>query len=597
MLVLLPGTWGQPLTGFLETLRDDSNCIYDALSYFWGTTEFDQVINLGSGSSEPEKELQISPNLFDALQRLRLPTSSRRLWVDAICINQKDEAERSSQVVKMREIFARAQRVAIWLGEEEEYGELAFQALRRLSAHVNNFEKLDPFPKLGWGRDEAGMAWSKGAKASTLSALEEFHLEHLLQRKWFRRSWIVQEVASARIVDVQYGGKSIPWNVFNGLYYQTQDTFGKDDTGNTLVRQACENIATMMNGRRSHGGLMSMDLFDILLTTNANECTDLRDKVFSMLGLAGDWLRKKGIQSDYSKSTSPEDVFKQFAVWDTKQNNKLRILSCASGPSIKKPGPLSSWMPDWTNIENTEPFVRYRDRTGFTASRHVKSRLWHSENDGLLHVDGQFVDIIQRVGQSTTFTKVTSKFPLTEKSVQKLEDTSKWLLKCYAIAAGTSGLMTPGAFDRFSRTMICGLNGGGFPADQTLVLHFQKYFDFMKRAPEIFLEYIDDARHKGITALDHFYPEFQNHRDIELSIQNWSSRRKFCRTKRRRVGFVPKAAQAGDVVCILYGGEVPYILRPIGDGCYSVVGECYIDGIMHGEALSEGRRTKEFKMR
>jgi hypothetical protein len=598
VLILEPGSFGQPVTGSIEHILDDSNCAYDALSYVWGKTKSDQLIYLKSRLPTLAKEMLISTNLYAALQRLRYPKSSRRLWVDAICINQNDMAEKSSQVEKMREIFANAQRVVVWLGEEEEHDEHAISALPRLNSHVGQFDEVDPYPKLGWGRDEEGEAWSKGTKASALTAMEVNYLEHFLRKEWFRRSWVVQEVATAREIDVQYGPKTVAWDIFNGLYHETQDMFGEDDMGSKLARRACENIATMENGRRSHHGLMSMDLFNVLLTTNTDECTDLRDKVFSMLGLAGDWLRKKGIQPDYSDSTKPEDVFKRFAVWDTKQNNKIRILSCASGPSIGKRHHLPTWVPDWTNIENPDPFVRYRDRTGFDASLNLEPRIWHSDDDNVLHVAGQFVDTVQRIGLLPAFTKVTSKFQLNKNAVRRLDGTRKWLRKCYTITAGKSGIMPPATFGVFAKTMICGLNGGGFPASSNYILHFSQYFDFMMRAPEVFLEYINDARHKGITALDEFYPEFQGHRLIDLSLQNWSSRRRFCRTKCQRIGFVPKVAQAGDIICVLYGGEVPYVLRPRKDGCYSVIGECYIHGIMHGEALSDGgTRTKEFKLR
>lgn len=54
----------------------------------------------------------------------------------------------------------------------------------------------------------------------------------------------------------------------------------------------------------------------------------------------------------------------------------------------------------------------------------------------------------------------------------------------------------------------------------------------------------------------------------------------------RYVGLGPEAAQAGDVVCILFGGRIPYLLRRSIDNSYLLVGECYISGLMHGEALN-----------
>lgn len=68
-----------------------------------------------------------------------------------------------------------------------------------------------------------------------------------------------------------------------------------------------------------------------------------------------------------------------------------------------------------------------------------------------------------------------------------------------------------------------------------------------------------------------------------------ASKRRFCTTKNSRFGCVPTTAKGGDVICVFYGSGVPYILRPIEGGGYMVVGECYINGIMHDETLSDVR--------
>lgn len=58
----------------------------------------------------------------------------------------------------------------------------------------------------------------------------------------------------------------------------------------------------------------------------------------------------------------------------------------------------------------------------------------------------------------------------------------------------------------------------------------------------------------------------------------------FFGTKGGYMGLGPKILQPGDVVCVLAGGEVPFILRP-DHGYYRLVGECYLHGIMNGEAI------------
>ena len=98
--------------------------------------------------------------------------------------------------------------------------------------------------------------------------------------------------------------------------------------------------------------------------------------------------------------------------------------------------------------------------------------------------------------------------------------------------------------------------------------------------------------------MEQFHPDLEKYGRIEMSLQNWASGRVFCSTQHSRLGFVPKNTKVGDVVCILYGSEVPYILRPRDDGSYAVIGECYVHGIMHGEVLSEAvHETKDFELR
>jgi hypothetical protein len=472
ILVLEPGSFGNELRGSIQHVSDLRGCQYDCLSYFWGKKKSGSTIIITSKSHSESKSLSISPNLHAALQRLRSQHEQRSLWVDAICINQNDNEEKASQVGNMRVIFASAAQVVVWLGEEEEHDSLAMCALQRINLFVHQWDLTDPIPTLGFSRDVNGDAWSKGTKALTLPVFEESSLQILLHRDWFRRSWTVQEVATAQRVVVQYGDKIVPWEIFNGLYHKTLDRLSKEDLDSDVARLACESIATMENGRRSHPSLKSMELFNILLATNRNDCEDKRDKVFSMLGIAHDWLQKRGLEPDYSSNTTVEDVFKRFARWDTKSTGKIRILSCGSGPFKGRGYNLPSWVPDWTDINDSEPFVRYSDRTGFSASLSLQPILWHSDDDNTMHIAGQVVDVVSSIGKLPNFSKVTGKFALNSDALGRLVASRKWIRDCYAIAKRTFGTMKGENFDVFAATMLCGLTGEGFPISDIYLTHF-----------------------------------------------------------------------------------------------------------------------------
>lgn len=74
---------------------------------------------------------------------------------------------------------------------------------------------------------------------------------------------------------------------------------------------------------------------------------------------------------------------------------------------------------------------------------------------------------------------------------------------------------------------------------------------------------------------------------FNTSMAKWSTVRRFCFTSNGRLGQLAPGSETGDRICVLGGGEVPFVIRPAsGDakGMYQLVGECYVDGIMDGEA-------------
>lgn len=77
-----------------------------------------------------------------------------------------------------------------------------------------------------------------------------------------------------------------------------------------------------------------------------------------------------------------------------------------------------------------------------------------------------------------------------------------------------------------------------------------------------------------------------------------AGRRRFCSTSHGRFGLMPLSAEVGDILCVFYGGRVPYLIRPCGNGQYAFVGHCYVHGFMAGEAMEmKDIETQEFALR
>lgn len=106
--------------------RLDAPVRYEALSYVWGQPARSRTV-ICEGNS-----ISVTDNLFDALQALRLHNKPRRLWIDAICIDQQDNKERQTQVQYMPHIFRQASQAIFWIGTENLLTGEAFQLLSRL---------------------------------------------------------------------------------------------------------------------------------------------------------------------------------------------------------------------------------------------------------------------------------------------------------------------------------------------------------------------------------------------------------------------------------------------------------------------------------
>jgi hypothetical protein len=83
-------------------------------------------------------------------------------------------------------------------------------------------------------------------------------------------------------------------------------------------------------------------------------------------------------------------------------------------------------------------------------------------------------------------------------------------------------------------------------------------------------------------------------REVESPFVRLFGGRRFCSTADGHLGSLPRDAQAGDVICIFYGGNMPYVLRPCSDGQYKFVGDCYLHGFMWGQGMDLERETQEF---
>ena len=146
----------------------------------------------GFGAS---RSLTVTTNCYNALKSLRLPEEMRALWIDTICINQKDVEERGAQVAIMRSIYSGAFQVVVYLGESEDGSNSVMRYVQ------DRYAPLD-YPK----------------QETIIPKPSEEARQNFSSRAWFIRTWVLQELFSAQKVEVRCGRISVLWEALEDYY-------------------------------------------------------------------------------------------------------------------------------------------------------------------------------------------------------------------------------------------------------------------------------------------------------------------------------------------------------------------------------------------
>jgi hypothetical protein len=158
--------------------------------------------------------MAITENLCTALKHLRYPDRDRILWIDAICIDQENDKERGYQVQQMGSIYRKAEQVVVWLGRATPDTDLVFHHLCELQDEAlkhacNGWRTSDQQWQKLWANVQPLL---EGENA--LVQRQRYGLISLLSRSWFKRVWIIQEVANARSAKIICGTRTVSARIF-----------------------------------------------------------------------------------------------------------------------------------------------------------------------------------------------------------------------------------------------------------------------------------------------------------------------------------------------------------------------------------------------
>ena len=292
---------------------------FEALSYYWGDKHKCKLIYVNG------KEIQVTDNLENALRHLRRSTEPRLIWADALCINQNDMEERSAQVAQMHTIYQNAKRTVAWLGDGSDDGEFALQFLqwysgRKLMLHPTDVDGKHPEYELsGW---EA--------------------VRKLMQRPYWRRLWVMQEIALSKgPPTLACGRERLSWKLLVPALSDHQLNYYV--TRLNRVRGAIREMETKTIKTRQQVRNGSHVIF-LLSHTAAFETTEPRDRVYALYGL----LRVAGIVNfvpDYSMSVA--EVYQQITLFVLSMKSGLDVLEL-------KPWDQDLALPSWV-IDLSKP--------------------------------------------------------------------------------------------------------------------------------------------------------------------------------------------------------------------------------------------------
>ncbi|KAF6810774.1 heterokaryon incompatibility protein [Colletotrichum sojae] len=203
------GDRNAPLRGLLRVVNLKDSPQFTALSYVWGDCLGNEYTLHCNGCDIP-----ITKNCRDAIASLRSQHADLTIWIDAVCINQGDGKEKTSQIQMMEEIYTWAQAVFVWLGNGNTKSVNAMECLRLASTFRTEL------PGIPWsdtrGRRTISQDYVHIVVSRRLARLKKNlrleDLDDVLGRKWIKRAWTFQEIILASNPVIVCGDEAISWD-------------------------------------------------------------------------------------------------------------------------------------------------------------------------------------------------------------------------------------------------------------------------------------------------------------------------------------------------------------------------------------------------
>jgi hypothetical protein len=566
---------------------------FEALSYVWGEDDPQQKQTIFCDN----QALVVGSNLAAALTKLRLEGGTRVLWADAVCINQNDNEEKSSQVVQMGDIYSSAQRVIVWLGEDAEHeAEECFRLLKEtvetLDSMIVACDGIDRVPPLSPTAPPIVSGESRWAP-----------LMKLMTNDYMRRTWVLQETGLASAALIQWGDVCINWAYlveFMLLVALRSDIRARTGILNSgLIWDTFEDLWCTYGNKTTWRDEMpytshfpkpdGMNSFISTLNTGRYfATTDPRDHVYAFLshpsadGAARTWPGKL-LLPDYTATVDRAYLDTAVRILET-DPHPWTVLSCSDHKidSASLTGQRPSWVPRWDEGFRVYwlgyPGMWYR--AGGTDDTDFQSKF--DSDNSLLHVQGGVLfDMIAWVSEPFVSEQLTLLEQKAKKPIQHL-----WReIQSLTPVTPAYGLNSDENRVAFSLAIVAGRDEADNCAELRLDQHLAAYeaYDCVVTSQDSDSK---AASSPGTLAL------ISNQR---RALHN----RRFFRTLKGYYGIAHRVLGKGDICCVFRGAGVPFVLRRVkangatSEARYMLVGEAYVQGIMRGEVWPLRDRDEE----
>ncbi|KAK4445456.1 heterokaryon incompatibility protein-domain-containing protein [Podospora aff. communis PSN243] len=550
-------SWKHPIDG-LERSRypqpaqsqDASGPRYEALSYEWGPPQNTETMYI---NGETKTKLRIRQNLASAIRHLRYPDRPRTLWADAVCINQADMDERAAQILRMADIYRLAQLVIAWVGPLADNSGLALETIKHLGQQMITTLSGWRFPGPDAPEPRFNYDTALPYSDSTWSALTLF-----LDRGWFQRLWVVQEVQLARHATVVCGNDTIDWVTFWQaapflVFHCSRHVVPNAPTKEAIARPLVLGLSYSTRA--------------VSATLNAlarhRQCTDPRDAIFGLLGLLPERFRL-AIRPRYD--TPIAQVYKEAMLAHINHVQRLELLVYCS-LNLSKPRDKPSWVPDFLDLARSRSNVREQFASGYSRSWTTHA-LDAQSGSPLLTVAGV---------QAATITRIHGPFPGIDDipgmlaTARKLQPTESAASKLYPTGEtfGAAHAMTMGGNTLMER----------YPGHDVDDLE-----TWLQVWNALFLA--EDVKDTGSGAEAAEALSQNNVRNALEFLDNQT----YFETDRGYIGLsdgLNCQLEPGDIICVLLGLDAPVILRPhpTNPKLFTFVSAAFVYGLHDGIAL------------